>query len=102
MEQNMSGPFKVVNYVNQFFAGVGGEDKANQPVGTASGPIGSARGLQQQLGAAATVVATIYGGDNFVNEEKDSAFESIDAALKEFNPDVIVAGPAFNAGRYGL
>jgi len=98
----MSEPFKVVNYVNQFFAGVGGEDKANHPVEFKEGAIGSARGLQQQLGSAATVVATVYGGDNFVNEEKDRAFAAIADALRKFAPDVVIAGPAFNAGRYGL
>lgn len=98
----MAGTFRVVCYVNQFFAGVGGEEKANEPVAFAEGPIGSARGLGQHLGKAATVVATIYGGDNFVNEEKDRSFTAITAALKKFQPDVVVAGPAFNAGRYGL
>jgi glycine reductase len=48
------------------------------------------------------VVATVYGGDNFVNEEKGRALAAIADALKEYEPDVVVAGPAFNAGRYGL
>lgn len=102
MERTKPVAYRVVNYVNQFFAGVGGEDKANHPVEFKEGAIGSARGLQQQLGSAATVAATVYGGDNFVNEEKGRAFAAIADALREFAPDVVVAGPAFNAGRYGL
>lgn len=98
----MAGPFRVVNFVNQFFAGVGGEEKANHPVEVRAGAVGSARGLQRQLSQAATVVATVYGGDNYVNEENEKSFPAIAAALREHRPDVVVAGPAFNAGRYGL
>ena len=98
----MARQFRVVNYVNQFFAGVGGEEKANYPVEVKQGAAGSARGLQQQLGSAATVVATVYGGDNYVNEEQAEAIKAIKAALRDSRPDVVVAGPAFNAGRYGL
>ena len=28
----MGGPLRVVHYVNQFFGGIGGEEKANVPV----------------------------------------------------------------------
>lgn len=98
----MAAPFRVVSYVNQFFAGVGGEEQANHPVEVKPGAVGSARGLQQHLGQAASVVATVYGGDNYVNEEKEKAFPVIAAALREHRPDVVIAGPAFNAGRYGL
>jgi len=98
----MPAPFEVVNYVNQFFAGQGGEERANQPVVVAEGPMGSARGLQQHLGGAGVIVGTIYGGDNYVNEERATAFDAIAAGIRKLAPDVVVAGPAFNAGRYGL
>ena len=40
----------IVHVVNQFFAGLGGEDKAGMPVGVIEGSAGAARGLQLQLG----------------------------------------------------
>lgn len=93
---------RIVHIVNQFFAGIGGEDKADVPVGVSEGPVGSARGLQSQLGDRGKVVATIYFGDNYFHEHKDEAVKAILAGLDTHRPDVIVAGPAFNAGRYGL
>ncbi len=98
----MARALRVVSYLNQFFAGLGGEEKANLPVEVRDGAIGSARGLQQQFGQKASIVATVVGGDNYVNEEKERALPAIKAALERFRPDVVAAGPAFNAGRYGL
>ena len=49
------------------------------------------------------VVKVLVCGDNFINT--DAKFEEILPTIKkeieESNPDVFVAGPAFNAGRYG-
>ena len=92
----------VVCYLNQFFAGVGGEEQANYPVEVRDGAVGSARVIDNELGEADTVCATIVGGDNYVNEEPDAALATVKEALTRFKPDLVVAGPAFNAGRYGL
>jgi betaine reductase len=93
---------RIVHIVNQFFAGIGGEDKADMAVEAAEGTVGAARGLQAQLGDRGQVVATIYFGDNYFHEHKDEAVAAILAGLEKHRPDVVVAGPAFNAGRYGL
>lgn len=98
----MSEPLRVVHYLNQFFAGVGGEGQAGLPPETRPGPVGPGRLLQAQLGARATVVGTVVCGDNFFNERQDEAREQSLALIAEWRPDVVVAGPAFNAGRYGL
>ena len=37
---------KVIHVVNQFFAGIGGEEQAGIPVAVADGAVGAARGLQ--------------------------------------------------------
>ena len=92
----------MVHVVNQFFAGLGGEDKANMPVGVIEGSAGAARGLQIQLGEDAKIACTIYYGDNFFHENKDAALETILDAVRAAQPDILVAGPAFNSGRYGL
>jgi glycine reductase len=93
---------RFVHIVNQFFAGIGGEDKADIAVGVSAGAVGAARGLQSQLGDREQVIATIYFGDNYFHEHKDAALAAILAELEKFRPDVVIAGPAFHAGRYGL
>ena len=92
----------VVHIVNQFFAGIGGEDKAGVPVGVSEGAAGAARGLQLQLGNDATIACTVHFGDNYFHEHKDEALKAILAAVQEKKPQVVIAGPAFNAGRYGV
>ena len=98
----MAGPLKVVYFVNQFFGGVGAEEKANIPVEVKKGPIGPARLFQQLLGDGGTVEATIICGDNYFNEQREQALADVTKAWRETKPDLVVAGPAFDAGRYGL
>jgi glycine reductase complex component B subunit gamma len=93
---------RIVHILNQFFAGIGGEDKADIPVAVADGAVGAARGLQAQFADRGQVVATVYFGDNYFHEHKDAALAALIAALEKHQPDAVVAGPAFNAGRYGL
>ncbi len=95
-------PIRVVHYVNQFFAGRGGEEMANLPVEVRPEALGPGRLLDQILGAAGQIVATIVGGDNYVSERPLDAERSIKDALQTFRPNLLVAGPAFDAGRYGL
>jgi len=95
-------PLRVVHYLNQFFGGVGGEERADLPVEVRPGPVGPGRALEQQWNGAAHIVATVVGGDNFVSTLADDTEAAIRAALNQASPDVVVAGPAFNAGRYGL
>lgn len=95
-------PLRAVHYVNQFFGGIGGEEHANVPVSVRLGAVGPGRGLEQQWAGRAHVVATLIGGDNFVSARQAEAEPAIRAALEEHRPDVLIAGPAFNAGRYGL
>ncbi len=93
---------KIVHVVNQFFAGLGGEEKAGLPVGAVAGSAGAARGLEQKLGGEGEIVGTVYFGDNYFHEHKDEAIKAILDALRAAEPAVLVAGPAFNSGRYGL
>jgi glycine reductase len=93
---------RVVHYLNQFFAGIGGEDKADAPFETRAGAVGPGRALQLALGERATVVRTLVCGDNTFHEQRDDVIEAVLRALKEAGADLLVAGPAFNAGRYGL
>lgn len=93
---------RIVHYLNQFFAGIGGEEKADVPLAVINGPVGPGVALQKELKDSGEIVATLYAGDNYANEHSDKYIESGIQKLKEIRPDVIIAGPAFNAGRYGL
>ena len=92
----------IAHVINQFFVGLGGEEKADTPVGVLDGASGAARGLQAQLGNKAKVIATISYGDNYFHERKEKASIAILDEVRSRNPQVVVAGPAFNSGRYGL
>jgi glycine reductase complex component B subunit gamma len=98
----MGGPLRVLHYVNQFFGGIGGEDQAHVGVTVRAGAVGPGRALQTALGADASVEATIVCGDNFASEREEDVARAITAELDRLKPDVLVAGPAFGAGRYGL
>ena len=93
---------KVAHYLNQFFAGIGGEDKADIPLNVIDGPVGPGVALQAQLKDRAQIVATLYAGDNYANECNEAFVDDALERLKAIQPDVLVAGPAFNAGRYGI
>ncbi len=97
----MKGPVRVVHYLNQFFAGVGGESHAGHVVGAAQGPVGPGVLLQRLIGSDGQVVRTVYCGDNFFAENTEAAAGELIRLIREADPGVLVAGPAFNAGRYG-
>ena len=64
---------RVVCYLNQFFGQIGGEDKAGVGPQVFPGAVGAARAVQQALGDAGRVVATVVAGDNYVAERADAA-----------------------------
>lgn len=98
----MSEPKRVVHYVNQFFGAIGGEEKADIGPRQQSGPVGPGRLLQQHLASDATVVATVMCGDSYFSEHSESALDEVLQLIGEMRPHVVVAGPAFGAGRYGV
>ncbi len=93
--------FKVVHYINQFFAGIGGEEKADIKPEIRDGVVGPGMALQGAMGEDVEIVATIICGDSYFNENVEEAQTEILAMVKKHNPDLFIAGPAFNAGRYG-
>ena len=98
----MATPLRVAHYINQFFAGIGGEERADEGVSAREGAVGPGRALQAALGEAARVVGTVICGDNSINERPDESLAAITSHLRALAPDVVVAGPAFGSGRYGL
>lgn len=92
---------RVGHYLNQFFAGVGGEELARTPPSIREGAVGPGRLLQSLLGSEGAVASTLVCGDNFFNEQPETAAEAVRGWLWDVRPDIVVAGPAFAAGRYG-
>ncbi len=93
---------RVVHYINQFFGQKGGEEAANLPIELADGPVGPGAALQAALTGKAEIVKTIICGDSYFNENEGLACMGIREILQDIKPDLIIAGPAFNAGRYGM
>lgn len=96
------GQLRVVHYLNQFFGQVGGEDKAGTEPFARDGSVGPGIALQAALGEGAAIVGTVICGDSYFNENRAAAEARILELIAACRPDVLVAGPAFNAGRYGV
>lgn len=92
---------RIVHYLNQFFAGVGGEDAAGRPPERVDGPVGPGRRLQALLGDGFEIVATVWCGDDYAAADPDSGAQIL-ALAADADPELVVAGPAFGSGRYGL
>lgn len=94
--------FRIVLYLNQFFGGIGGEEKADAPPQLRSGPVGPGVLLSQLLDGHAEVVATVLCGDNRMAERQAETLPAVLDLIRETRPDLVVAGPAFGSGRYGM
>ncbi len=93
---------RVVHYLNQFFAGLGGEEKAGTPLETREGALGPGRLLEQLLGEGAKVVTTLVCGDNYAVEHQGEVIALVVEKVREAKAELFVAGPCFEAGRYGV
>lgn len=97
----MSPGFKVVHYLNQFFGGIGGEEKASEGPQVREGAIGLGKAVQDALKGRGQVIGTVICGDNYFAEKTEETAAAILQMIAGFKPDIVIAGPAFNAGRYG-
>lgn len=98
----MVSPIRIAHYVNQFFGGIGGEERADTELLVREHPVGPGVGIAEALGERGRIVATLICGDNYFNERLDAARSAVLEAIERCRPDVVIAGPAFNAGRYGI
>ena len=91
---------KAVLYINQFFGQIGGEDKADFEPEIRT----EENGVSQALNAALKdieVTHTIICGDNYMGSRQEDALAFVTGQLEKIDFDVVIAGPAFQAGRYG-
>lgn len=93
---------RVVHYLNQFFGGLGGEEAASASLQERDGAVGPGLLLQQLLGDEHGIVKTFICGDNYAVEHQENLIASVVAGVREAKADLFVAGPCFDAGRYGM
>ena len=93
---------RVVHYINQFYAGLGGEEAANHLPESREGVVGPGMQLKMLFGDRAEIVATVICGDGYYGEHMEEARAECLKLIGAFKPDLLVAGPGFNAGRYGV
>ncbi len=91
---------KAILYINQFFAGIGGEEQADQEPILKEGTLGP--GLAFKGALDAEITHTIVCGDNFMGSKEEEAKKIILGMLEGLEFDIFFAGPTFNAGRYGF
>ncbi|SKC82376.1 glycine reductase [Maledivibacter halophilus] len=96
------GKIRIVHYLNQFFGGIGGEEKAMTEPFAEEKPIGPGLALQKYMKDIGEVVATVVCGDDYFNNDKEKASKEVLEIIKKYSPDFLVAGPSYAAGRYGL
>lgn len=93
---------KIIHYINQFFGQIGGEEKADHPFEVREGAAGPGLKLQNLLKQENEIVATIICGDNYISDHTEEVSNKIADTIRTYGGELIVAGPAFNAGRYGM
>ena len=90
---------RIMHFINQYFAGIGGEDKADALVDYRRGPVGPSKRLQDLCGDFVEIAVTAYCGDNYFTEQPKKALERILQIAREQDVKFLVAGPAFASGR---
>ena len=93
---------RVVHYINNFYAGIGGEEKADIPPEIRPGTVGPGAALAASLGDEFEVVATAICGDSHFGANLEEDTRALLDLMAPYKPQLFVAGPAFNAGRYGV
>ena len=92
---------KILFYTNQFFGQIGGEEFAYQEPFVEAGPRGNAKAFADKI-EGGEIVATIVCGDNYFAENIPSSLAFVKEQVEKYKPDIFLAGPAYNAGRFGI
>lgn len=93
---------RILHYINQFFGQIGGEEKADYPYEVRNTAVGPGLLIKNLLEPGNEIVATIICGDNYFNDHIEEITQKIENLFTEYKIDLLIAGPAFNAGRYGM
>lgn len=97
----MKKKIRIAHYINQFFGQVGGEEFASEPLSIRECEVGPGIAFKDAFGPEYEIVVTFICGDNYITDNQDEVLEEILSQVDKYKPDLFIAGPAFNAGRYG-
>lgn len=92
----------ILYYINQFFGQIGGEEKADYPFEVREEVLGPSIAMSRLLDKGNKISATIICGDNYAVKNEELLTKKITDIIKNKQINLVVAGPAFNAGRYGM
>jgi glycine reductase len=93
---------RIIHYVNQFFGQIGGEEKAGTPPKMIQGAVGPGMLINSLMKGEGEVIVTLICGDNYFSEKREKTINELLKWINVYKPDLFIAGPAFNAGRYGI
>jgi glycine reductase complex component B subunit gamma len=93
---------RIAYYLNQFFGGIGAEEHAGTALEIRDGAVGPGKLLESTLGNDARIILTFVCGDNYAVEHQAELTSAVLKRLREARVDLFVAGPCFDAGRYGM
>lgn len=77
--------WRVVCFINQFFAQIGGEEKADVGFGTSTSPVGVAQLFGNLLKEDCEIVGTVFCGDNYFAENTTRAVDVLQELVAEKN-----------------
>lgn len=80
---------KCIHYINQFFAGIGGEELADYEPEIREGAVGPGLALSKVLDAEVT--NTVICGDNFMATHEEEAIDRILKMLEDKEFDIFAA-----------
>ena len=92
---------RILFYTNQFFGQIGGEEFAYTKPFVEDGKRGNANAFAPSI-VGGEIFATIVCGDNYFVENMDECKAFVKEQVEKYKPDILIAGPAFNAGRFGI
>ena len=93
---------RIAHYLNQFFGGIGAEEHAGKGLTIRDVAVGPGKLFESLLGADVQVVFTFICGDNYAVENQADLTAAVLEKLRAKKVDLFVAGPCFEAGRYGM
>ncbi len=97
----MPNTYSVVHFLNQFFAGFGGENQASMEPTSIPRAIGPGKLLQNEFGNKIQITSTVVCGDDLFADDPNLAVRKLIELIRPAQPNLFVSGPAFNSGRYG-
>ena len=75
---------RILHYLNQFFAGIGGEDKAGQELLFLPKAVGPGNWLCDSLKNHGVEYATVVCGDNYFHEQEATALALLTEIIEQF------------------